>query len=568
MIGARTYGTLERRGLKWVIPELEPHVRIRLKQVFPKIPKAAVPPFLLPCDPPTSADLAWFMSRYPLACDDDTAAAVAGGAAEFAQRQAEAERILAPDYRPRGDVRLRPGKALRLHQASNVDLLQLVGGLLVGDDVGEGKTITAIAACMLPGALPATIVMDPHLQGQWKERFEEFTDLSVHIVDSTRPYSLPPADVRLFRWTQLLGWTDVFELIGTGLAAFDEMQELRTGTGTGKGKAALNLVNHSRLRLGLTATPIYNWGVEIWNVMRFLRPEVLGDSESFVREWAPSGHVKDPQALGSFLVEQYAMVRKRKAVDLVRRIVQTVDYDADALASIEELARQLAMTATRGSFTERGEATRELDLRVRQQTGVAKARAVARVARVLIESGEPILLVGWHREVYDIWLQELADLKPAMHTGSETPAKKKREIDRFLSGDTDCLIISLRSGRGVDGLQVRSRYVVFGELDWSKQVMDQVIGRLDRDGSICDGTDDKITALFLVCDDGSDPPMMELVGAKAAESEGIVDHDLPVRKVDRDGSHLRALVERYVQRAKAGASELLNKTQSKPGGAA
>lgn len=547
----RTYGEMtfhpdDFTGGRWALRDVEPHVVIRLKQLFPRIPKASAAPYVLPHDPPTCADLVWFTSRYPLRAEADALAALNAGRDRFEARMSEAERIQAADYTPPLLAGLKPGMALRQHQGAAVDLLALVGGLLVGDDVGEGKTYSAMGACLLPGALPATIVCDPHLQGQWAEAFADFTTLTTHSIRGTRPYALPATDVRIFRWTQLMGWADMFDLIGSGLVAFDETQELRTGTETGRGQAAMRLARSARYRLGLTATPIYGYGVEIYDVMRFLRPEVLGDRGEFQREWAPSGHIKDPKALGAFLREQHAMVRKRKASERVTRLVQVVDHDAEDLASIDAVARQLAIRATTGSFTERGEATRQLDLLARQRTGIAKARGVAAVVRILVAAGTPVILAGWHREVYSIWLEALSDLKPAMYTGSESQAAKRREKARFLSGETDVFILSLRSGRGLNGLQARSQFVVFGELDWSPQVHHQVIGRLDREGSMVDGTDDDITALYLVAEDGSDPPMMELLGLKASESTGIVDPDLGVSTVRNDGAGLRRLVERYL----------------------
>lgn len=549
---SRTYG---RMGLRmngdlgrWVIEAMEPHVCIRFKQLFPKILRTAAPPYVLPYDPPTCADLDWFLSRYPLAMEGADRDVLTRGREAFEVRVAEAERILSADYVAPNRAGWRPGHGPRGHQAATIELLALVGGLLVGDDVGEGKTFTTMGACMLPGALPATIVVDPHIQAQWAERFAQYTTLTTHCIRGTQPYALPPADVRIFRWTQLAGWADYFELLGTGLVGFDECQELRTGRASHRGLAADRLAASARLRLGLTATPIYNYGVEIWEVMRYLRPEVLGPRDDFIREWAPHGSVLDPKALGAFLREQHAFTRKRKAKDRVTRLVQAVGHDAASLASIEDIARELAKTAATGSFTERGEATRQLDLRVRQQTGIAKAKHVAAVVRILVESGTPLILAGWHREVYSIWLEELSDLAPAMYTGSESPAQKRREMARFLDGETDVFILSLRSGRGVDGLQARSKFVVIGELDWSPQVHHQIIGRLDREGSITDETDEDITALYLVAEDGSDPPMMDVLGLKASQSTGIVDPDLGVATVKTDGAGLKALVDRYLAR--------------------
>jgi hypothetical protein len=41
------------------------------------------------------------------------------------------------------------------------------------------------------------------------QKLTEFTTLDVHVVNGTRPYELPPADVRIFGFTQLAGWIDV-----------------------------------------------------------------------------------------------------------------------------------------------------------------------------------------------------------------------------------------------------------------------------------------------------------------------------------------------------------------------
>ena len=166
----------------------------------------------------------------------------------------------------------------------------------------------------------------------------------------------------------------------------------------------------------------------------------------------------------------------------VSRVVEHIDYDEKTVAAVEDLARALAIKATTASFVERGNAARELDIMMRQTTGVAKARTVAAFARHDGRGGRGCVLWGWHREVYEIWNQELADLKPAMYTGSETASQKEAAKARFLSGETDLLIMSLRSGAGVDGLQLRCATGIFGELDWSPGIHQQCIWRLDREG--------------------------------------------------------------------------------------
>lgn len=554
----RTYGAmhLDVARQAWTITAVEPHVSLRLKQIFPKIPKQGLPPFTLAHNPITDADLDWFCSRYPLDMSPADRATMTSGRLAFAAKQAEMERILLPTYEPGKVIGLQLGQELRAYQLQSIDLLRARGSQLNGDEGGLGKTYTAAGfLCAEPTALPAAVVCDPHMQKQWRDKLTAFTTLKVHCVTKGKPYDLPPADVYVFRISQVFGWVEVF---ATGLfkaVVYDEPQSLRTGEGTAKGKACAVLSAHATWRLGLTATPIYNYGSEMWNIMRFIDASILGDYFDFIREWCvgtgAGWKISDPKALGTYLREQHVMIRRLKTdvgqqLPAVSRIVETIEYDAKAVAAVEDLARQLAIKATTGGFMERGQAARDLDIMVRQATGVAKAPTVAKFVRILVEAGEPVIVWGWHREVYDIWMRDLADLNPAMYTGSETAGQKSKELERFISGATDVLFMSLRSGAGVDGLQHRCSTGVFGELDWSPGIHQQCIWRLDREGQ-----KNPVTAFFLVTDDGSDPPMMEVLGIKASEARQIIDPHLGVESSEADAGRLKRLVQRYLERKAA-----------------
>jgi hypothetical protein len=346
--------------------------------------------------------------------------------------------------------------------------------------------------------------------------------------------------------------------MGHGLVAGDEGQELRRGEDSERGKAARGLFQAGAYRLLCTATPSYNYAEEWWNVLSYVRPEVLGELATFKAEWCHVNHkgkwvLNDPRAFGTYLREQHAIIRKRKARDRVNRVVRHVPYDGEGREVMEHMACQLAIKASTGTFHERGEAARALDLLARQETGIAKAKAVAQVVRAIVEGGHAVILSGHHLSVYRIWMEELADLKPAKFTGAETQRQKGEAIRRFLDGETDLFILANRAGRGLDGLQERCRYVVIGELDWSGEIHHQVIGRADRDGSLVDddpkGT---IEALFLVTDEGSDPVMLDVVGTKSSMSRGVLDPDAPVETRRSDETGLQKLVEHYLAKARGG----------------
>ncbi|MDP3328729.1 SNF2-related protein [Parvibaculum sp.] len=325
----RTYGSLRLTAEnQWEVSNLESHVAIRLKQIFARIPKHQSGAFLLPNDLAHAADIEWFTARYPLAVSDADREALHGGRLAFEGNQAEMERILQPSHEMPAYVGLRPGKAVRHYQAQAVEVLMRAKGLLVGDEVGLGKTFITAAACLAPGTLPAAIVCKTHLQRQWFDVLTEFTTLRVHEIRGTRPYKLPPADVYIFRYSQIAGWVDTYREMQFKLVAFDEIQELRTGRSTAKGAAAWALCEYADFKLGLTATPIYNYGNEIWHIVEFLRPGLLGTWFEFTVEWLAGRVVKNPDALGMFLREQYAFLRRTKK-DVGQEPATTVNVDTD-----------------------------------------------------------------------------------------------------------------------------------------------------------------------------------------------------------------------------------------------
>lgn len=545
-------GSLERqRPEHWCITEAKPHICIKLKAIFSKIPKNAVTPFSFVNTPEACTDLLWFMKRYPLSMSSQDFDLMADGQSKHDQNVAEMEEILLPSYTPSTPM-LRNGFAARDYQRRAADLYIRTKRLLLGDDIGLGKTLSAILSFFNENTLPAVVAVQTHLTRQWRDEIEKFTDHRVHIIQGTKPYSLPTADVYVIKYSCLSGWVNIFETGFFKSVVFDEVQELRRQASAKYG-AAEALSNNVKYAIGLSATPIYNYGSEIFAVLNLLKPGCLGEFMDFQREWCKSWGtnyvVSDPDALGTYLRDNYLLLRRNRAevgqeLPMINRIVHYVDYSDIEVKKSENLAKQLAMKVLNGSFTERGQAAREFDMLMRHNTGVAKANSVAEYVKILLENKEPVVLALWHRDVYDIVLDVLKDYKPVMYTGSESEAQKQRAKDAFLNGETDLFIISLRSGIGLDGLQKRCHTIVIGELDWSPQVHEQLIGRVDRAGQ-----EHQVTAIFLVTDAGSDPVIIDVLGLKSSQSHSILNPlSSPVQTVN-DDSRIKQMAEKFLNKS-------------------
>lgn len=548
----KTYGKIEyiKEHDLWRVLSLEPHVSIKLKALLPKISEFRFPPFDIPNTPDTSIELEWFFLRYPLEMNSNTKKELKKQAKEYTDKQIQSEAILLPDYKPKGILGLKDGHEFRKHQLIAAELLNKVERYLLVDALGSGKTYSAIAAALQGNNLPAAFVVQSHLSKQFADKISEITNLKVHVIKSKKLYSLPKADVYIFKYSFLSSWVDIFSKSFFNLAIFDEIQELRHGTTTSKGEGAKVLSNFVQKVLATTATPVYGYGIEFFNIFDIIKEGALGSRNDFLREWCigDDKKIRDTKAFGTYLRDNLLMLkRSREEIygkkESAQIIPEKVDYDPEIVKSTEDLAKQLALkTLNSNIFTERGQAARQLDIQLRRTTGLSKAKNVAHFVRMLVETGEKVLLSGWHRDVYDIWQKELKDLGVVMYTGSESPAAKQRAKDEFTNGDANVMIISHVSGAGLDGLQYSCSTVVIGELAWSEEIHKQIIGRVDRDGQ-----EKQVFAFVLMSDYGSDPVIQSILNIKYQQQESILNPDKEAVEVEVDEKRMVALAKSYLK---------------------
>lgn len=556
--GTATYSNTGDRHGEWVI-NCEPSVASRLRRHFPRIEQRRAGEIKIAATDEACRDLAWFVQRFPIEIDRQDL--LTAGARRHEEMETTVADLLAGRSPPPRTELAEPAREYQLEAAA---LLAARGSLLLADDVGVGKTITAICSIVDPANLPCIVVGPPHLIArQWPAQLKRFAPhLKAHLIKRGTPYNLLATkrsrgskqadlwpdrlpDVIFISYHMLRGWADTLARFARAVV-FDEVHKLRH-QGTQIYTAAQLLATQCRTRLGMSATPIYNYGGEIHNVLNVLHPDQLGSYYEFLREWCNEGgekaRLRDPEEFSAYLRREGYMMRRSRAdvgreLPPLQKVEEFVDVDQDVMEDAETNALELARVILAANETSRGakrNASAELDAMMRQWTGVAKAPFVANFVDLLIESGEQVVLFGWHREVYSIWMDRLAHAKPVMYTGSESAAAKASAVERFFSGEARVLIMSLRSGEGVDGLQFGCRTIVFGELDWSPAVHEQCIGRVHRDGNSV-GT----VAYFLVAEAGSDPIVADVCGVKRAQHQGLLNPGLGgLERVDDAGDHIK-----------------------------
>jgi SNF2 family DNA or RNA helicase len=572
-----TFGTVSYVGGSFLV-KAPPHVLLRLRRTFESVSKLEYGEVTITDTIDHARDLEWFLSRYPMEFESEAVELrLSKQAAAHRERASLVERVLANLEPPRDFEMAEPP---REYQRLAAELALAKGSLLLVDEMGLGKTIVGICVLSQAIARPALCVVPKAVQRQWRRQLNRFApklrvhilkkgspaddefrtgrrrktknDAQLHLLGGVDPSSEAFPDVIISTSAKLSGWADTLAPVVKGLV-LDEVQEFRHGTTSQKGAAAAHIAKHATVRLGLTGTPIYNYGGELFNVIDLISPGVLGSATEFSNEWCGGDveRVSEPRALGAFLRSEGIMLRRTR-VEVGRdlppfeRVFHPIDCDEKPLEEIEESARALAAkllsTEKEAERGERLRAAEELSVLVRQATGIAKAPHVADFVRMIIEGGEKVVLFGWHRAVYDIWLKRLKGFSPVMVTGSESDKQKDDAVQRFCKGDSQVIIISLRSAAGLDGLQYASRIVVHGELDYSPGVHEQCDTRVFRDGQAA-----PVLAYYLESDEGSDPIVSTILKKKGEQLEGIRDPDVEFfAKLQTSGDHVKQLAARYL----------------------
>ena len=130
--------------------------------------------------------------------------------------------------------------------------------------------------------------------------------------------------------------------------------------------------------------------------------------------------------------------------------------------------------------------------------------------------GEPVVLFAAWRETIQALSTALGAFRPAVVSGDT--ADIGFQIQRFLSGDTDVLILNSRMGSGVDGLQGRARVGIFVSNSTNPTDRTQAEGRLYRSGQ-----NRGVQIVDMIAEGTLDGPQLELLKSHNDLSASMIE---------------------------------------------
>ena len=424
-------------------------------------------------------------------------------------------------------------------------LLKSYGNALLADEMGLGKTVQTLAYLATEKQTCPVLIVAPLVTlNNWQRETQKFLKKrsrngkiseneypSSILIRTGKAQELGKYDVYIINYDLLHKRMDDIAKLNIKTLVCDEVQHLRSKT-TKKYTAVKKLaaLDSVKYRVGLSGTPIYNRGSEIWPIVDILRPGLLGTFEEFceyfcyVNEKGKAIVLENKRASLGEELRKHVMLRRKKS-DVLKELKDKVRYkeliDSDInyyqteLGKIWERLEEEQKSAT-SAFDKFSSYKRAIQSE-RQAAGIAKVPHVIEFVKNIMEIEESVVVFCHHKAIHELLHRSLSEYSPASIIGGQSDKERQEGIDRFQNGETKLIIAGLRAGNVGINLS-NARYVIFAELDWSPAIHRQAEDRLHRIGQ-----KNTVFAYYLMGNGTLDDHVANVLVDKSYEIDAIMD---------------------------------------------
>ena len=408
-----------------------------------------------------------------------------------------------------------------------------LGGCLA-DDMGLGKTIQVIALHLHrreAKAGPTLVVCPASLLGTWEREVRRFaSDVPVrryhgggrHLED------LAADEMVLVTYGVVLRDSARLAEVGWGLVVADEAQHAKNPLS--RTARELRAVP-APARIALTGTPVENRLAELWAILDWTTPGLLGHLEAFTRRVAvPVERYRDAEATARFaaLIRPFLLRRRKTDPGIAPELPRKTETDLFVPLTAEQVTLYEAMVRETMEAIEKSEGIERAGLVFKLLTALkqicnhpaqylkqpgpldgrsGKLAAFDELTDLILASGESMLVFTQYTQMAALLQQHLDTRKIGslfLHGGVPVP-RREQMVDRFQAGDVPVFLLSLKAG-GTGLNLTRATHVLHYDRWWNPAVEDQATDRAYRIGQdrpvqvhrlIAEGTlEDRIAALL------------------------------------------------------------------------
>jgi hypothetical protein len=470
---------------------------------------------------------------------------------QIQRRAGEIKARVSPDLPQGVTAQLRPYQLEGFHFLAYLATNRF-GGILA-DDMGLGKTVQTLAWLVwlreqrtappgAPSKLPPSLVVCPKsVMDNWHVEAGRFTPaLRVKVWPAGQVASLATelesADLHVLNYSQLRGLGESLAPVPWFAVILDEGQYIKNpNSQTAQVARALR----AEYRLVLSGTPIENRLLDLWSLMAFVMPGVLGSRAQFARLYDTKG---DPFARRRLGARVRPFVLRRTKAQVARDLPDRIEEDLLCELEGEQLTLYRAELKRAQQLLLSIKSQKELAqqqfhfltslLRLRQicchprlvnplsTASGAKAEALLEQLEPLMDEGQKVLVFSQFVGLLNLLTPLLEARKwPLFYLAGDTENRGEL-VRQFQSAEGPAIfLISLKAGGFGLNLTAAS-YVVLFDPWWNPAVENQAIDRTHRIGQV-----NKVNAYRLLIKNSVEEKIRELQKKKKALAEDVLGEE-------------------------------------------
>lgn len=416
-------------------------------------------------------------------------------------------------------------QTLKPFQEIGVLFLLINKRVILGDEMGLGKSLQSITAVDLANAYPCLIVCPSSLKYNWQSEIEKASNSNYHFLNGKNPTD---KDFYIINYESLHKHLDFIKKLGIKSVIFDESHYLKNEDAK-RTKNSLNIISNVEYRFELTGTVILKTPMDLISQLMILnRLENFGSKDKFLENFCnPVKTAFGTDYSGasnldilSKTLRETCFIRREKQDVLKELPVKTrtkvmVDIpNKDYQKTLKDFLR-----------LDRKDKLKKIE-EFRQIVAEYKMSMIKEIIDDFLANNEKIVVFAYHKNIQNKLIELYPDACRIISEDSSLQDMNKKLFQE--NEDKKIIICSFKAAYMGFDLTAASN-VILAEMDWCPAINNQAEDRCHRIGQLS-----SVNAWYIIAKDTIEEHIWDVCERKREVIEQVYSKDSLDKHIDKN----------------------------------